>query len=371
MIQAARALLCLPILALGFLTACGSAPATSGQEGTAGADGAAASTKPAVAAAAPKVSTVATGLHVPWGIAFLPGRSGDALVAERTTGKIIRIARPGGHKTVAMRVPGVDTKAGEGGLLGLAVSPHYAKDKLIYAFYTTKSDNRIVRFKLGGRPKVILKGIKRGLIHNAGRLAFGPDGKLYASTGEAGESGLAQDRKSLNGKILRINGDGSVPADNPFKGSPVWSYGHRDPQGIAFDSAGRLWSSEFGQDRFDEVNLIRKGHDYGWPIVEGRGSTHGGRFTNPKVTFPTSQASPSGDAIRGHYLYVATLRGETLYRIPLKGSTAGKPVKLLTGKFGRLRTVIKAPDGSLWISTSNRDGRGDPKKGDDRIVRVK
>lgn len=332
---------------------------------------ASASQKGKSSASRASVRTIVTGLHVPWGIAFLPGRGGDALVAERTTGRIIRVARPGGRKKVAMTVPGVDTKAGEGGLLGLAVSPDYAKDKLVYAFYTGSSDNRIVRFKLGGRPQVLVKGIKRGEVHNAGRIAFGPDGKLYAATGEAGQAELAQDRSNLNGKILRVNANGSVPADNPFKGSPVWTYGHRDPQGIAFDSEGRLWSAEFGQDRFDEVNLIRRGRNYGWPAVEGRGGTQGGRFVNPKVTFRTADASPSGDAIRGRYLYVATLRGEALYRILLKGSNAGKPVRLLTGRYGRLRTVEKAPDGSLWVSTSNRDGRGDPKKGDDRIVRIK
>ena len=175
----------------------------------------------------------------------------------------------------------------------------------------------------------------------------------------------------MNGKILRLNPDGSVPADNPFKGSPIWSYGHRDPQGIAWDSKGRLWSSEFGQDRFDEVNLIRKGKDYGWPVVEGKGSTHGGKYVNPKVTWTTDQASPSGDAVRGHYLYVAALRGETLYRIRLNGTRVGKPVKLLAGRYGRLRTVVKAPDGSLWVDTSNRDGRGTPHKGDDRIIQLK
>ncbi len=353
------------VLALaGVVAACG------GNSSSGSGPGAAASDTSSQAAVKRSVRTIATGLHVPWGIAFLPGRNGDALVAERTTGKIIRVARPGGRKKVVMQVPGVDTQAGEGGLLGLAVSPHYAQDKLVYAFYTGASDNRIVRFTLGGRPRVVLKGIKRGTIHDAGRIAFGPDGKLYATTGEAGEAGLAQDRGSLNGKILRMNADGSVPAGNPFPGSLVWSYGHRDPQGIAWDSRGRLWSAEFGQDRFDEVNLIRKGHNYGWPVVEGRGDTRGGRFVNPKVTFHTSQASPSGDAIRGHYLYVAALRGESLYRIRLRGASAGRPVRMLNGRYGRLRTVVKAPDGSLWVSTSNRDGRGQPQAGDDRIIRI-
>jgi glucose/arabinose dehydrogenase len=313
-------------------------------------------------------STVATGLHVPWGIAFLP--DGDALVAERTTGKIIRIKRGSHRKSVAMTVPGVDTDAGEGGLLGLAVSPRYKHDKLVYAYFTSASDNRIVRFKLGGTLHPIVTGLARGFIHNGGRLAFGPDGKLYAGVGETGERNLAQDRSSQNGKILRMNPSGSVPKDNPFPGSRVWSWGHRNVQGLAFDRVHRLWATEFGQDTFDEVNLIRKGRNYGWPVVEGKGDTHGGQFTNPKVTWHTDEASPSGAAIIRGSLYVGALQCECVWRVPLRGTKTGKPRKMLTG-YGRIRTVVRAPDGALWFATSNRDGRGSPRSGDDRIVRVK
>jgi glucose/arabinose dehydrogenase len=311
--------------------------------------------------------TIATGLHVPWGIAFLPG--GDALVSERTTGRILRFGPRGGRGRVVKRIPGVATGFGEGGLLGLAVSPTYSSDRLVYAYFTSGRDNRIVRFKLGGRIQPILTGLVRGENHDGGRIAFGPDGKLYAGVGEAGDEALAQRRSSQNGKILRMNPDGSVPADNPFPGSRVWSYGHRNVQGLAWDRSRRLWATEFGQDRFDEVNLIRKGRDYGWPIVEGKGSTRGGRFVNPKITWPTDESSPSGDAIVGRTLYVAALQGQCLFRIPLRGTHAGKPRRLLTG-YGRLRTVVKAPDGSLWVATSNRDGRGSPRSGDDRIIRV-
>ena len=315
----------------------------------------------------PATSTIATGLHVPWGIAFLPDRT--ALVSERTTGRIMRIA-PNGRKSVAMRVPGVATNAGEGGLLGLAISPNYAQDRLVYAYYTTARDNRIARFRLGAKPRPIVTGLRRGQIHNGGRIAFGPDGKLYAGVGETGNTSLAQNRSAQNGKILRMNPNGSVPSGNPFKGSRVWSWGHRNVQGLAWDDAKRLWATEFGQNRLDEVNLIRKGRNYGWPTVEGTGSTQGGRFVNPLVTWPTSEASPSGDAIVGSTLYVATLQGQSLYRIPIAGTKLGTPTRLLAGRFGRLRTVAKAPDGSLWVMTSNRDGRGQPRSGDDKIIRV-
>jgi glucose/arabinose dehydrogenase len=315
----------------------------------------------------PATRTIATGLHVPWGIAFLPDAS--ALVSERTTGRILRIGTDG-TKRVAMRVPGVATNAGEGGLLGLAMSPTYARDRLVYAYYTTSRDNRIARFRLGGRVRPIVTGIRRGQIHNGGRIAFGPDGKLYAGVGETGDRGLAQNRRAQNGKILRMNPNGSVPSDNPFRGSRVWSWGHRNVQGLAWDGSGRLWATEFGQDRFDEVNLIRKGRNYGWPTVEGVGPTRGGRFVNPLVTWPTSQASPSGDAVVGDTLYVAALQGQCLYRIPIEGTRLGSPTRLLAGRFGRLRTVARAPDGSLWVMTSNRDGRGQPRPGDDKIIRL-
>ena len=312
--------------------------------------------------------TIATGLRVPWGIAFLP--SGDALVSERTTGRILRISRDGSRKRTVMRVPGVDTDSGEGGLLGLALSPRYPHDRLVYAYFTSATDNRIVRFRLGGRPRPVLTGIRRGFIHDGGRIAFGPDGKLYAGVGEGGDAELAQEPRSLNGKILRMNADGSVPRDNPFAGSHVWTLGHRNVEGLAWDSSGRLWASEFGANEFDEVNLIRKGRNYGWPEVEGRGSTDGGRFTNPNVTWSTSEASPSGVAVKRGTLYIGALQGEAVLRVRISGRSARKLSPLLQDAYGRIRTVARAPDGSLWVTTSNRDGRGSPQSGDDRILRL-
>ena len=303
---------------------------------------------------------------MPWGLAFLPG--GDALVGERDTGRILRLT-PGAEPRQVYDVPGV-AASGEGGLLGLAVSPDFAKDSLVYAYYTGEQDNRIVRFRLGGgEPEVVFDGIAKAGFHNGGRIAFGPDGMLYVGTGDAGDTERSQDRSSSNGKILRLTPDGAPARGNPTAGSPVYSLGHRNVQGLAWDAAGRLFATEFGQNQLDEVNLIQPGRNYGWPRVEGTGDTDGGRFTNPLVTWSTDEASPSGMAIAGDTAYVAALRGERLWTVPLAGATAGEPRAEFRGRYGRLRTVAIAPDGSLWLTTSNTDGRGDPRDGDDRILR--
>jgi glucose/arabinose dehydrogenase len=333
------------------------ATAASGTPGTHGAPG--------------TLSVIATGLNVPWALAFLPG--GDALVTERETGRILRVPAAGGKPIEVIRIPDVATDTAEGGLLGVAVPASYPSDGLVYAYYTTRTDNRIVRFRLGDSNKgsstqAILTGLRKGTIHNGGRIAFGPDGKLYAGVGETGDRGLAQDRSARNGKILRMNPDGSVPADNPFAGSLVWSYGHRNVQGLAWDSAGRLWATEFGQDRFDEINLIQPGRNYGWPNVEGTGDTQNGRYANPLVTWTTAEASPSGAAIVGNTLYVGALRGQALLRVNLNGDRASKGTSMLKGQLGRIRAVAAAPDGTVWITTSNRDGRGSPRSDDDRIL---
>ena len=328
-----------------------------------------AGTRPSSAAAATggaagQVSVLATGLEVPWGIAFLP--DGDALVTERDSARILRVPTGGGPPTEVQRLSEVDGD-GEGGLLGIAVPPTYARDQLVYVYYSTAQDNRIARMRLGQPPQPVVTGIPRSGIHNGGRLVFGPDGYLYAGTGDASASGNSQDRNSLGGKILRMTPDGQPAPGNPF-GTLVWSYGHRNVQGLVFDRSGRLWASEFGQNRFDEINLIQAGKDYGWPIVEG--ASDDPRFTAPLVTWPTSDASPSGVTIAGSTLYVAALRGERLWQIPLEGDRTGSPRATLEGDYGRLRAVQLAPDGSLWILTSNRDGRGDPTGDDDRIVRL-
>jgi glucose/arabinose dehydrogenase len=313
-----------------------------------------------------KPRTVAANLEVPWAVAFLPG--GDALVTERDSARLVRVTASG-DKTTVGTVPGVEPQ-GEGGLLGVAVSPSYSTDHLIYLYYTAASDNRVVRATYDGRlgtPEPIVTGIPKGGIHNGGRLKFGPDKMLYITTGETGEGGLSQDKDSLAGKILRVTPDGKPASGNPF-GNRVWTYGHRNVQGLAWDDEGRLYATEFGQNRFDEINLIEKGHNYGWPEVEG--DEDGDGFTRPLLTWTTDEASPSGLAYADGSLWAAALRGERLWQVPLDNGKAGKPVARFENDYGRLRAVVKAPDGSLWMTTSNRDGRGDPAPDDDRVLSV-
>jgi glucose/arabinose dehydrogenase len=365
------------IAAAGVLGACGQAQPTSDPAAAPERTGSPAATTPATPTtsglptppARGQLRTIVTGLAVPWDIAFLP--DGDALVSERDSARIVRIPAGGGRAQTVLRVPGV-VPGGEGGLLGLAVSPRYASDDDVYAYFTAESDNRIARIDLRTRRVTpILTGLRKGQIHNGGALSFGPDGRLYAGVGETGDPPLAQDRASRNGKILRITTSGRPAPGNPFAGSPVWSYGHRNIQGLAWDRAGRLWATEFGQTTTDEVNLIEAGRNYGWPVVEGEGSTQGGRFTSPQVTWsPTSESSPSGAAISGRELYVGALAGRRLWRIPLTRGRADAPQALFTERYGRVRAVATAPDGSIWFSTSNRDGRGDPQDGDDRILQL-
>ena len=337
-------------------------------------------TSPAATLPQPEViDTITTGLAAPWSVAFLP--DGSALVSERDTAEVIHLtgtddgtwsAQPVGE------IAGVDPN-GEGGLLGLAVlptalgsTPSPAVD--IVAYWSTGEDNRVGVMSWDGSvlgpPRPILTGIPHAGFHNGGRLLAAPDGTLFIATGDAGEPELAQDPDSLAGKVLRINADGSVPQDNPTPGSPVYSSGHRNIQGLAFDDQGRLWASEFGSSDVDELNLIEPDGNYGWPIHEGAAGDP--RFIDPAAQWsPTSVASPSGLAIAGGSAWIAGLRGQTLWQVPITAGVAGQPVARFEESYGRLRDVVVAPDGTLWLVTNNTDGRGEPRDGDDRILRVR
>jgi aldose sugar dehydrogenase len=312
----------------------------------------------------PRATKIVSDLAAPWGLVTL--KDGTFLISERDDRRILRVRN---GSTSLVRTIDEASPAGEGGLMGLAI----AKDeKTVFAYYTADNDNRIVSMSWDGRdlgaPKVILRGIPKGFIHNGGRMVIGPDDYLYVGTGESGDGSLAQDKDSLGGKILRLRVDGRPAPGNPFD-NEVFSYGHRNVQGLAFDADGRLWASEFGQQEWDELNLIREGANYGWPEVEGSGKVKG--MTNPKVVWRTRDASPSGLAYWQGGLWMAGLRGERLWEIPLDGASTRDPKAHFRGDYGRLRTVVVAHDGnSLLLSNSNTDGRGDPSRDDDRLFRV-
>ncbi|MGW6292281.1 PQQ-dependent sugar dehydrogenase [Streptomyces sp. NPDC055058] len=319
--------------------------------------------------------TVTTGLSTPWGLA--PLDDGDLLVSSRDDATITRVAADTGEKTELGEVPGV-SPAGEGGLLGIALSPEYASDHMIYAYFTSASDNRVVRMVYNekkpagqqlGAPDTVLRGIPKGVIHNGGRIAFGPDGMLYVGTGERGDTGLSQDKESLGGKILRLTPEGEPAPGNPFPDSPVYSYGHRNVQGLAWDREQRLFASEFGQNTWDELNAIKPGDNYGWPEAEG--DSGGGDFHDPVHQWGTAEASPSGIAYAEGSVWMAGLRGQRLWRVPLDGTkTSAEPQAFLEEEYGRLRTVAPAGGNRLWLVTSNTDGRLQPKEGDDRILEL-
>ncbi len=259
---------------------------------------------------------------------------------------------------------------GDGGLLGLAVSPAYQEDGLVYAYVSTARDDRIIRFPLGGTPTPIFTGIPRGRGDDGGRIAFGPDGDLYVGTGDAGNPALAGDRHSLAGKVLRITVFGKPAPRNPVPGSPVFASGFHDVLGLCWNQRKELYATDSAARRTDEIDLVRPGKDYGWPRAERAARRRG--LVDPLVTFPAAQASPGGCAVLGYGLFVGALTGQRLLSVPL--DTAGRPTgaarSLLTRVYGRLRSVVAAPDGALWVTTSNRDGHGHPTVLDDRVLRI-
>ncbi|MDR7281180.1 glucose/arabinose dehydrogenase [Catenuloplanes atrovinosus] len=330
-------------------------------------------------------TVLARGLDAPWGMAFLP--DGGALVTERDSARILKVGPESDRTGLRVRALADLSDAvepgGEGGLLGIAVSPEFADDDTVFVYYTTPSDNRIGRLTLAGTeatptpgdlpklaPEPIVTGIPRDGFHSGGRLAFGPDGFLYAGTGGDGEA--ARDPKNLGGAILRITRDGAPAEGNPDPASPVWSRGHRNVQGLAWDAGKRMYATEYGQDGTDELNVIEPGKDYGWPAVQGTPPSPDPKYRDPLVTWPADEASCSGLAVVETTLVTACLRGQRLWLVETteQGTVFGRPSEVLTGQFGRLRTVVAAPDGSLWVSTSNTDGRGKPAADDDRILRL-
>ncbi len=325
---------------------------------------------------------IASGLEVPWSIAFTsPTRM---LVAERP-GRIREVVGGQLNPTPLLTIAQVSS-TDEEGLMGLAIDPQYAQNKYVYISYAYPQDGglfvRVARLIDQGtslvEDTVLLDRVPAAQFHAGSRVKIGPDSKLYVTTGDALTKEDAQDATSLAGKILRLNLDGSVPADNPIAGSYVYSYGHRNPQGLAWLSAGELLSTEHGPSVFDgpaggdEINHIVGGANYGWPVVSHEKSTDG--MIDPLITF-TPAVAPGSAAVAEDVLYFGALRGEGLYKVEL--SVAGGDVRVTdftvvpgTDSLGRIREVVVGPDGALYFSTSNRDGRGEVRGGDDKIYRV-
>ena len=344
-----------------------------------------------------RVEAWVTGLEAPWSLVFLP--DGRALVSERP-GRIRLIQN--GHLEKSPYAVFETTRGasgagdfflnlfarGEGGLMGLAVHPKFPTEPYIYAMYTWRGArgvrNRIVRLVDRGThgvfDKIVLGGVPGALFHNGGRIAFGPDGMLYATTGEIFEMQMAQDLKAFGGKVLRIDPDGGIPSDNPFPNSPVWSYGHRNPQGLAWHpETGALYQSEHGPSgevgfgAHDEINIIEEGRNYGWPRIVGAPGR--APYVDPIAMWPNTSVPPAGMTFHKGALYVATLRSEALIRLRIEGRRVLSIERLFAGDeydgvLGRLRDAVDGPDGHLYVLTSNRDGRGSPRPGDDKILRM-
>jgi glucose/arabinose dehydrogenase len=320
----------------------------------------------------PLAVSVARNLEIPWALDFLP--DGSIAFTERAGRVKLIDAREGLLPEPLLTIDEVAHR-GEGGLLGIAIHPNYSQNQFIYVYYTYQNGqglaNQVVRFRKQGRTlldkKAIIDNIPGASRHNGGRIKFGPDGLLYITTGDAAKSDLAQDKDSLAGKILRLKDDGTIPVDNPFANSPVYSLGHRNPQGLTWDSQGKLWETEHGSTATDELNLIEPGKNYGWPIIRGDERATG--LQNPVIHSGRQTWAPSGIAFLNGSLFFAGLRGQSLYEVIIEK----EPVTLrrhLNKNFGRLRDVVVGPDNLLYLLTSNRDGRGAATVDDDQIIRI-
>lgn len=336
-----------------------------------------------------QLTTVATNLEVPWAIAFLPTEPNSnqgaptILVTERA-GRIQHVTSDG-TKTLVATIDEV-LQEGESGLHGITLHPKFATNNYVYVYYTyqksgNNTTNRVVRYTFSNNQltnkTIIVDNIPGALFHDGGRIKFGPDGFLYISTGDAQEPSLAQNKTALAGKILRVTDTGKPAKGNPFadaqgKPSLIYSYGHRNPQGIAWHSDGALWETEHGRSGalsgLDELNIIQSGNNYGWPTIEGN-ETRKGMIT-PRKNSGSDTWAPSGAAFINNSLFFSGLRGQSLYEATIVNNQVTEVKEHFKGQFGRIREVIAGPDGFLYISTSNRDGRGDPQDTDDKILRV-
>jgi aldose sugar dehydrogenase len=323
-----------------------------------------------------QLAVVAENLEVPWSLVFLPDNS--LLVTERP-GRV-RLIDNNGLQSEPIATLGNVEEIGEGGLLGITLHPEFSTNNLVYLYYTYQESggetlNRVVRMTYQDKKlqdeQVIVDKIPSSSNHNGERIKFGPDGYLYITTGDAGDPSQAQDINALGGKILRVTDEGKSVSDNPFN-NLVYSYGHRNPQGLAWDSKGRLWATEHGRSGvlsgFDELNLIEKGKNYGWPEIQGD-ETRAGMETPKLHSGATTTWAPSGLTFVNNSLFFGGLRGQTLYEAVIDGEkiTLKEHFK---GQFGRLRDVVLGPDGYLYVSTSNKDGRGSPVSSDDRIIKI-
>ncbi len=317
----------------------------------------------------PAFVSILKNMDILWALDFLP--DGSLIFTERG-GKVFILVEPMGLPRLLAEFSDVSS-AGEGGLLGIAVHPRFTENNFIYLYHTYSNNgelfNRVIRMKKSGyalvEKKIIVDAIPGAEVHNGGRIKFGHDGMLYITTGDAAFPAHAQDIGSLAGKILRVNDDGTIPKSNPFPNSAVYSYGHRNPQGLAWDSEGGLWETEHGASAGDEINRIVSGKNYGWPTIRGVEKNTG--MESPVLESGSSTWAPSGAAFFGGSFFFTGLRGQALYELDIKTRSLKTHFK---GQFGRVRDVVRGPDNFLYLLTSTRDGRGIPMKGDDQIIRI-